>query len=221
MNIQKVSYVMRQASKITINLRLKQIALAIVLLCFASTQNAEALSGRAQLGFGVSDFDIYSRGNLDLFLSDGRIVPYISVEGGDFTQDREYCSICNGVINSKYEYKAAVLGMHIAPFEDRRVVPYLTAGVLRGSVNYYATAKDTLDSIVSLSPSHAAYTAYRAGFGLHIALSYKMALEVELNGTSGVPAAHAVVANGTSTQYIEIFKGSSLWHIALGVRYDF
>ncbi len=220
MRIDALSVLLRQALKKVFIIKAKLFSVAIMCACLASAQNVEASSVRAQVGLGSSDANIYSRGNLDLFLSDGTFAPYIGVENGGTRHDREYCASCNGVINSEYEYNAAVLGLQIKPFENRRVDPYLVLGVLHGKVKYFAWAKDYRDSVVSLSRDQASYTAYRGGFGLHIVLR-KAALEVEFNATNGVPAAYANVNNGTSTANVEMFNRSIIVNVAFGVRYYF
>lgn len=221
MRIEALSVLLRQALKKVIIIKVKLFSVALVCACLASAQNVEASSARAQVGFGSSDSNFYTRGNLELFLYDGTFAPYIGVENGGAVHDREYCASCNGVINSEYEYNAAVLGLQIKPFENRRVDPYLVLGVIHGRVKYSAWAKDTRDSVVSLSRDQASYTAYRGGFGLHIVLRKNLALEVELNATNGVPAAYAVVSNGTSTATAEMFNRSTIVNIAFGVRYYF
>jgi hypothetical protein len=222
MKIEVLPIVMRQLSRKKINLRLKLMGMLIAWICLASAQNAEALSTRVQLGLGSDgDFNSYGRVNLDLFLRDDTFAPYISGEIGGSGHDREYCTICKGVINSEYEYRAGVLGMQIKPFENKRVVPYLVVGVIHGTVKYYAWAKDFRDSIASLSRYQASYTAYRGGLGLHIILREKLAFEVELNGTGGVPAAYAVASNGISKENVEMFNGRAIVSIAFGVRYYF
>jgi len=217
----------QDASKVLI---LKAILISVAMLCtyLTSVQNADALSVQYQFGFGDdSDFRqrgiSYIRSDLNVFLYDGKLFDvFIGGERASSEHQPFMCFLCTGTIDSSYEYNAATLGIHVKPFEKRRVNPYLILGVLSGTAHYSASANDSYANIISLSRDKASFTTYRTGLGLNIVVINKLAIEVEANYSGGVPAAYATVADpGGGTSNRIMFDGSPIINIAIGVRYYF
>ncbi|HUJ19183.1 MAG TPA: hypothetical protein VL197_14465 [Nitrospirota bacterium] len=207
------------------------ISTAMMCVCLSSAQNADALGVQYQFGWGNDlDADLlrlgYVRSELNIILHDDELFDVFI--GGEHASSEHQNLIRfggDGSIDSSYVYNAAVFGIHVKPFEKRRMNPYLTLGALSGKVHYSAKPNDSTVEILSLSRDKASYTTYRAGLGLNIVVISNLAIEVEATYTGGVPAVHATVTDpsgpvGNRSDRI-MFDGSPIINIALGIRYMF
>jgi opacity protein-like surface antigen len=203
----------------------------MICVCLTSVQNADALGVEGQVGWG-NDLDAdrlrlgYFREDLNIFLHDGELFDvFIGAEHAQSEHQHLIRFSGDGSIGSFYTYNAATLGIHVKPFERRRVNPYLMLGALSGKVHYSAEANDSTVGILSLSRDKAWFTTYRAGLGLNIVVIGNLAIEVEADYTGGVPAAHATVTDrsgpvGNKSDRV-MFDGSPIVTIAVGIRYTF
>jgi opacity protein-like surface antigen len=199
--------------------------------CVTSAKNADALGVQAQVGWG-NDLDAdmlrlgYGRADLNIIFHDSELFDvFIGGENASSEHKNLIRFGGDGSITSLYTYNAATLGVHVKPFERRRLNPYLILGALSGKVRYSAEANDSTVDIVSVSRGKASYTTYRAGLGLNIATSSNFALEVEATYTGGVPSVHATVTKpsgpvGNRSDEI-MFDGSPIVNLVVGIRYTF
>ena len=201
------------------------ISAAMLCVCLALVQNADALGVQLQGGFGddsgLSEFGFsYERADLNIFFHDGELFDLFI--GGERASSKHRPD-AHAIIVSSYAYNAAVLGMRVKLVERGSVSSYLMLGVLGGKVRYSAYANDSY-VIIAQSRDDASFARGRAGLGVNIEIK-KVAIAMEVNCSGGVPAAHATVTDPSgpvgNRSDRAMFEGSPIVNIAVGVQYSF